>query len=216
MNIKVSIAIFLLLSFFNLGAVSNVINEEKNSFGILEADIKNISEFQENGVKLQYKTRENVEKETSKIKKQLNCNIDGDYREINKNQFQVLKDDFHIDIKTWGENKYNYFEIKLINTNPKYSTLDLKEMLKKIEDEESEDTQYFLYYKGKRTKEDRNYYIDKLLNENSVQKASLLEISNGYVGTGNLSNGDRFNFALIKYDTGSNIIIGTPTIFELY
>lgn len=216
MNIKLSIAVFLLLSFFNLGAVSNLVNEQNNSFGIIETHMRNISEFQENGVKLQYKTRENTEIEISKIKKQLNCNIDGDYREINKNQFQVLKGDFHIDIKTWKENKYNYFEIKLINKNPKYKTLNLKEMLKKIEDEKSEDTQYFLYYKGKSTKDDRNYYMDKLLNENNIQKASLLEINNGYAGTGNLSNGDRVNFALIKYDTGSNIIIGTPTIFELY
>lgn len=216
MNVKLSIAVFLLLSFFNLGAVSNLVNEQNNSFGIIETHMRNISEFQENGVKLQYKTRENTEVEISKIKKQLNCNIDGDYREINKNQFQVVTGDFHIDIKTWGENKYNYFEIKLINKNPKYKTLNLKEMLKKIEDEKSEDTQYFLYYKGKSTRDDRNYYMDKLLNENNIQKASLLEINNGYAGTGNLSNGDRVNFALIKYDTGSNIIIGTPAIFELY
>lgn len=216
MNIKLSIAVFLLLSFFNIGAVSNVVNEQNNSFGIIEADMRNISEFQENGVKLQYKTRENTEIEISKIKKQLNCNIDGDYREINKSQFKVLKEDFNIDIKTWGENKYNYFEIKLINKNPKYNTLNLKEMLKKIEDEKSEDIQYFLYYKGNSLKDDRNYYIDKLLNENNIQKASLLEINNGCAGTGNLSNGDRFNFALIKYDTGLNVIIGTPTIFESY
>jgi hypothetical protein len=187
-----------LLSFFNLGAVSNLVNEQNNSFGIIETHMRNISEFQENGVKLQYKTKENTEIEISKIKKQLNCNIDGDYREINKNQFQVVTDDIHIDIKTWGENKYNYFEIKLINKNPKYKTLNLKEMLKKIQDEKLEDTQYFLYYKGKSTRDDRNYYMDKLLNENNIQKASLLEINNGYAGTGNLSNGDRVNFALLS------------------
>lgn len=216
MNIKLSIAVFLLLSFFNLGAVSREVNEKEFSFGILESDMKNISEFQENGVKLQYKTLEDTGKEISNIKKQLHCNIDGDYKQINKNQFQILKDGFHIDVKTWGENKYNYFEIKLINKNPKYNTLNLKDMLKKIEDKKSEDIQYFLYYKGKSTGNDRNYYIDKLANKEEIQKADLLQISNGYVGTGNLSNGDRFNFALIKYDTGSNIIIGTPTIFELY
>ena len=187
MNIKVSIAIFILLSFFNLGAVSNVISNDKNSFGILETNIRTVSEFEENGIKLQYKTRENIEKEVFRIKRQLNYNINGDYREINKNQFQVLNDNFHIDIKTWGEDKYSYVEIKLINRNVQYSTLDLKNMLKRIEDEKSEDEQYFLYYKGKRAKEDSNYSINKLLNENNVQNASLLEISNGYAGTGKLS-----------------------------
>lgn len=216
MNIKVSIAIFVLLSFFNLGAVSNVTHHDRNSFSILETNIRTVSNFEENGVKLQYKTRENIEKEIFRIKKQLNFNIDGGYREINKNQFQLLDDNVHIDIKTWGEDKYNYVEIKLINVDAKYSTLDLKNMLQRIKDERSEDEKYFLYYKGKRSKEDSNYSINKLLNENNVQKASLLEISNGYAGTGNLSDGDKLNFALVKYDTGSNIVIGTPTIFELY
>lgn len=216
MNIKVSIAIFILLSFFNLGAVSNVISNNENSFDILETNMRTVSEFEENGVMLQYKTRENIEKEIFRIKSQLNYNINGDYREINKNQFQVLNDNFHIDIKTWAENKYSYVEIKLINRNVQYSTLDLKNMLERIENEKSEDEQSFLYYKGKRTKEDSNYSINKLLNENNVQNASLLEISNGYAGTGKLGNGEKINFALIKYDTGSNIIIGTPTIFELY
>jgi len=216
MNLKVSIAIFILLSFFNLGAVSNITHHNRNSFDILETNIRTVSDFEENGAKLQYKTRENIEKEIFRIKKQLNCNINGDYKEINKNQFQLLNDKVHIDIKTWSEDQYNYIEIKLINLDVKYSTLDLKNMLQRIKDEKSEDEQYFLYYKGKISKEDSNYSINKLLNENNVQKASLLEISNGYTGTGNLSGGDKLNFAMIKYNTGSNIIIGTPTIFELY
>lgn len=216
MNIKLCIAVYILLSFFNLGAVSDVVNEQKKSFGIIEADMRNISEFQENGVKLQYKTKEGIKEEFDRIKQKLNCNIDGTCKEINNNQFQILKSDFHIDIKTWEENKYNYFEIILVNKNPKYTTLYLKDMLKKIEDEKLYDTQYFLYYNGKKTKGDINYYLDKLRNEDGVQKTNILEITNGYAGTGNLRNGERFNFALINYDTGSNIIIGTPTIFELY
>lgn len=216
MNVKVSIAIFILLSFFNLGAVSNVVSNDKNLFGILETNIRTVSEFEENGIKLQYKTSDNIEKEILRIKKQLDYNIDGHYREINKNQFQIINDDFNIDIKTWGEEEYNYVEIKLINKNAQYSTLDLKNMLQRIENDKSEDEQYFLYYKGKRATEDSNYSINKLLNENNIQKASLLEISNGYAGTGNLVDGNKVNFALIKYDTGLNIIIGTPTIFELY
>ena len=50
MNIKVSIAIFILLSFFNLGAVSNVISNNENSFDILETNIRAVSEFEENGI----------------------------------------------------------------------------------------------------------------------------------------------------------------------
>ncbi|WP_160687237.1 hypothetical protein [Clostridium sp. C2-6-12] len=216
MNVKLSIAVFLLLSFFNLGAVTDMVNEQKKSFGAIEADMRNISEFEENGVKLQYKTREDAQKEISKIKRQLNNNNDGNYREISKKQFEISRDNFHIDIKTWEEDKYNYFEIKVINKNPKYKTLYLKDMLKKIEDEKSYDEQYFLYYKGKKIKGDMDYYLNKLSNEEGIQKTNVLEIANGYAGIGDLSDGERINFALIRYDTGSNIIIGTPTIFELY
>jgi hypothetical protein len=45
---------------------------------------------------------------------------------------------------------------------------------------------------------------------------NILDINNGYAGTGCLGNGNKINFALIKYDTGSHIIIGTPIIFATY
>ncbi|NRZ82612.1 hypothetical protein DFR96_003939 [Clostridium beijerinckii] len=57
MNIKMSIVIFILLSFFNIGAISSDIVSAQNSFNTLEMKVKDISEFQENGVKLQYRTK---------------------------------------------------------------------------------------------------------------------------------------------------------------
>lgn len=51
MNIKMSIVIFILLSFFNIGAISSDIVSAQNSFNTLEMKVKDISEFQENGVK---------------------------------------------------------------------------------------------------------------------------------------------------------------------
>jgi hypothetical protein len=58
--------------------------------------------------------------------------------------------------------------------------------------------------------------MDKLFNQNHIENIQLLNINNGYTGTGYLSNGDKVNFALSKYDTGSHIIIGTPIIFATY
>lgn len=43
-----------------------------------------------------------------------------------------------------------------------------------------------------------------------------MKISNGYSGTGYLNDGEKINFALVDYDTGSHIIIGTPIIFTTY
>ena len=216
MNIKISIVIFILLSFLNIGAISNEVSNTKNSFSILETNITNISEFQENGAKLQYKTRDNIEKESARIKEYLTNNINGNYREINKNQFEIFNNNFYTNIKMWCEDKYTYVEITLINKNAKYTTADLKSILQKLENKKSENKQYFFYYEGKEKESDNNYSIDKLANENNIQKINLLKINNGYTGTGYLSNGDKINFALIKYNTGSHIIIGTPIIFATY
>ena len=216
MNIKISIVIFMLLSFLNIGAISNKITNTKNSFSILETNITNISEFQENGVKLQYKTRDNIEKESDRIKEYLTNNINGDYKEINNNEFEILNNDFYTNIKMWCEDKYTYVEITLINKNVKYTAVDLKTILQKLENKKLENIQYFFYYEGKEKEIDNNYFLNRLVNENNIQKTNLLSINNGYAGTGYLSNGDKINFALIKYNTGEHIIIGTPIIFATY
>ena len=214
MNIKISIVIFILLSFLNVGAISSQVNNTKNSFGELESNMKNISEFQENGVKLQYKTRDNIEKESARIKEYLTNNTNGIYKESDNNQFEIINSDFSTKIKMWCEDKYTYVEITLINKNSKYTTIDLKNILKKGENTKTENKQYFFYYEGKG--QDNNYFIDNLVNENNIQNANILKINNGYTGTGYLSNGDKINYALIKYNTGSHIIVGTPIIFATY
>lgn len=216
MKSKISIVILILLSFLNVGAISNEVSNSKNSFGALEKNITNISEFQENGVKLQYKTRDNIEKESARIKEYLVNNINGKYEECNNNQFEIFNSDFHTKIKMWCEGKYTYVEITLVNKNSEYTTVDLKNILKKVENQKVENRQYFFYYEGKEKDMDNNYFTDKLVNENNIQKTNILKINNGYTGTGYLSNGEKINFALNKYNTGSHIIIGTPIIFVAY
>lgn len=214
MNVKISILIFILLSFLNIGAISDNICNTKNPLNTLESNVRNISEFEENGVKLQYKTKENIQKETFRIREYLTHNISGYCDNIDKNQFQISNNDYHVDVKIWNEDKYNYVEIILVNRNSKYLILNLTNMLKKIEDEKSEDIQYFSYYEGKNL--DSNYSIDEFLNESNLKNTELLKINNGYTGIGYLNNSIKINFALIKYNTGSHIIIGTPIIFTTY
>jgi hypothetical protein len=216
MNIKISIVILVLLSFLNIGAISNEMKNTENSFSALETNVAKVSEFLENGTKLQYKTRDSIEKESTRINECLTHYIKGNYREIDKNQFEIVNDDFSTNIKMWYEDKYTYVEITLINKNSKYTTTNLKSILQKVENLKVENRQYFFYYEGKEKDLDNNYSIDKLANENHIENPYLLKIVNGYTGTGYLSNGDKINFALIKYNTGSHIIIGTPIIFATY
>ncbi len=214
MKIKISIVFLILLSFFNLGAISKNFNNTQNSFNNLENSISSTSKFEADGVKLQYKTTDNIEKEIIRIKQHLINNINGNYEDLGNNQFEIYNKDLDINIKMWYEGKYTYIEIILLNKNLDYSTKYLKDLLKNIENNKMEDVQYFIYYEGKELNKD--YTIDKLINENNLKNVKFLDINNGYAGTGYLSNGDKINFALIKYDTGSHIIIGTPMIFATY
>jgi hypothetical protein len=216
MNIKISVAIFILLSFFNIGAISNDSILTKNPFDSIEKNIRNISEFEENGVKLQYKTQDNMETENARIRGYLIQNVSGDYKEIQKDQFEILNKDLDINIKSWCEDRYTYVEVIIINKNAQYTTKYLKNILEKLENKESEDVQYFLYCEGKGITANNNDFMYKLINQNHIKNAQLLEINNGYTGTGYLDNGDKVNFALSKYNTGSHIIIGTPIIFATY
>lgn len=215
MKIKISIFIFLLMSFFNMGAISNL-QMIGSSFYNFEITAANKSEFEENGIKLQYRTKEEIKKESLRIKECLNNDIAGDYRVIGKDQVEILNDDFNINIKLWNEDEYTYIEIILINKNSQYTTFDLKNILEKIQNQNSESEQYFLYYKGKIEECYNNQIIHELANENNLKKMYVLDINNGCTGTGYLSNEEKINFALSNYNTGSYIIIGTPIIFATY
>lgn len=215
MKIKISIFTFLLISFLNMGAISDS-RIIRSSFDNLEISALNKSEFRENGVKLQYRTKENIQKEALRIENCFNKNIIGDYRVIGKDQVEILNENFDINIKLWSEDKYTYIEIILINRNSQYTTSDLRNVLEKIQNRYSESVQYFLYYKGKIEEDDNNQIIYKLANENNLKEVELLDINNGCTGTESLSNGEKINFALTNYNTGSYIIIGTPIIFATY
>lgn len=215
MRIKISIFTLLLISFLNMGAISNL-QIIRNSFYDLEIAAVSKSQFEENGIKLQYRTKENIKKEFLRIEECFSNDIVGNYRVIDKNQAEILNDDFNINIKSWKEGKYTYIEIILINKNSQYTIYNLKNILEKIQNQNLESVQYFLYYKGKIQECDNNQIIHELAKENNLKNIYVLDIDNGCTGTGYLSNGEKINFALSNYNTGSYIIIGTPIIFATY
>lgn len=215
MKIKLCILIMLLLSFLNMGAISNI-QMTKNSFDGLETITMGKSEFKENGVKLQYKTKNTIDKEFDRVKMYLDNNINVDYKQCYENQIDCFNDNFDINMKLWSDSIYTYNEITLINKNSKYKTIDLKNILRKIENKNLEDVQYFLYYEGEIKEVSNRELIGELIDQTDIQKANILDINNGCTGTGYLNNGDKVNFALTNYNTGSYVIIGTPIIFATY
>lgn len=200
MKIKLCMLIMLLLSFLNMGAISNI-QMTKNSFDGLETIAMGESEFKENGVKLQYKTKNTIDKEFDRVKMYLDNNISVDYKQCSKNEIDCFNDNFDINIKLWSDSIYTYNEITLINKNSKYKTIDLKNILTKMENKNLEDVQYFLYYEGEIKEVNNRELIGKIIDQTNIQKANILDINNGCTGTGYLNNGDKVNFALTNYNT---------------
>ena len=120
MRVKISLGILILLSFFNIGAVSNI-RLKNNSFSALESEYFNKSEFIENGSKIQYKTNNRIGNEKKRIKNYFNNNFVLNYQEIN-NKICFYNDDIDVEAYLWNDDIYTYAEITIINSNPDYKT----------------------------------------------------------------------------------------------
>lgn len=169
-----------------------------NSYRNLEEKVSTETKFVENGVKVEYKTEKSVKEEEKRIK-----------NELGKNSI-VLKENLNVDFSLWEENNTTYISAKIINQNKENSTKELKEILSKLTNNDSKDVRFFEYYKGSLNENKADEYIKELEKETTI-----LKIENGYTGKIKLGK-DNVNVGLINYDTGLNLIIGTPVIFTTY
>ena len=215
MKNKLSILLFILLNLLNMGALSDF-KYNKDNFELAEIYMKDKSEFIKNGIKFQYKVNNNINDEALKVKKYITKNMTENYTSIGENEFKSFNKDFNINIKLWNKSNYTYVEIILLNSNNKYTSLDLKRMLKGLDTNTVYlEKQYFSYYKGKLSSCNKEIK-EELIKKSGIEKETILEISNGYAGVGSLRDDEKVNFAFTNYDTGSYVIIGTPIIFETY
>lgn len=174
--------------------------------GILRM-LDNYAEFIENSVKLEYyldecdtnsihdviRTRYNITDETS------NCvefNYDDIYGRCNiynlRNRYKVT--------------------IELVNKSKEYKLSDLKKEVTELQVNNSYNDKYYVYQKERINNEKG---IQEVLNKKIINN-EILEIHNGYVGKGQLIDGEKVNYAIVNYKTGGYIIIGTPMIFATY
>ncbi|GAA0078875.1 hypothetical protein UT300005_32540 [Clostridium sp. CTA-5] len=215
MRIKISLMLLILISFLNMGAISKqqMINK---SFYEIENSMLNKSQFEENGVKIQFKTKRSIEEEYLLIKQNLINNIQGIYSEVDKNKFGILNNNFNISANLWSVDNYTYVEVILINTNSEYKIEYLQNILKTLSDKTSENIQMFLYYKGKVENISSDKFRNWLNASQDIKDLDIIEINNGYTGTGSLKDGEKVNFALSNYNTDSYVIIATPIVFTTY
>lgn len=213
MKVKISIVILILLSFFNIGAVSNS-NIKSSSFSSMEYACINKSEFIENGSKIQYKTKNSIDKEKNRIKEYIidkfavNCN------DLENNKIKFFNNDMQIETDLWNDDKSTYAVITIVNNNTDYKAEELISILKELENENFIEMQCYQYYKGRISSDKEDEYINDIFS--SIYNADIISINNGYTGGGYCTDGEKINFAISNYDTGTYVIIGTPIIFTTY
>ncbi len=199
--------IYIIIFSINLSGVS-INNLENISFYQLENFLINKTEFNENGVKLQYNIESNKDYELNRILGLMSDKYK--IENINNKYHFYLKSNNTIEIKIWEEDNITFVESFIINKNKCMSTEDLKRELDNILSSKVINKKYFKYYKGEISNTD-NFYIDNI----ELKKESL-KIENGYVGKETLKNGEKLSYGIMKYNTGVYLVIGTPVIFTTY
>lgn len=199
--------IYIIIFSINLSGVS-INNLENISFYQLENFLINKTEFNENGVKLQYNIESNKAYELNRILGLMSDKYK--IENINNKYHFYLKSNNIIEIKIWEEDNITFVESFIINKNKCMSTEDLKRELDNILSSKVRNKRYFKYYKGEISNTD-NFDID-----NIELKKELLKIENGYVGKETLKNGEKLSYGIMKYNTGVYLVIGTPVIFTTY
>ncbi|MDU1604875.1 MAG: hypothetical protein ACLRWO_16480 [Clostridium butyricum] len=213
MKIKISIIFLVLLSFFNIGAVSNN-NIKSYSFDNLESIYINKSEFVENGSKIQYRTKNSIEQEKERVETYLVTNYLVTCKEVAQNSIKFCNDDLQIEAEFWKDDIDIYVVITVVNNNPNKKTEELTKILKGLTTEDFIEFQCYKYYKGRISFNDETEYTDDMCSR--IYESNMISLNNGYTGSGYCRNGEKINFAISNYNTGAYIIIGTPIIFTTY
>ena len=209
--------LFLIISIFFIASL--IIGQSSNlTLDVLYKDIFTDNyEVLENGVKLQYYTKTNLEEEKNRIINILSIN---NYNQkISKNSIYVNGDRNNIKFEIKGSlnHKGNFIEIQAIENNNKINIMNLQKKLSKIKDKYIEDEQYFTFTKGKLIKNsDEKSRLNKLFKEKKAKENETISISSGITSRVKLKNELQINYSLCDYNSGTYLIVGTPIIFIEY
>ena len=208
---------FVFISIFSLLIINGKEYEceaKKDLFNEVERYVLNEYEFIQNGMKLEYTTKVDIDDELDRIDKIFQF----------KNDLIVTRSENSISAKSeninYSVNIYNYsgltkVEVRVINTDSTLSESYLRGLVEEIRSSNFINERYFSFIKGKIKTEDKNIFED-VENKLKIKINENLDISNGSIAKATMIDGTNLNIGQITYDTGSYLIIGTPIIFVTY
>ena len=202
----------ILISIFIIGAMPN---QEKNldSFNLLTTDLIEINNFIENGVRVEYSTKKNINKEYDFIKNKF-IETFGENIKLTNNSIEYNDDLKEVKAVFWSKNDTSYIRIDYFNNNENIEVLEIRNILAEIINIKKEKVKYFDFIKLKIIEEEKDE--TKEIIKNYIVDKEFLEVENGIIGKGILKDNTKINIGYMQYDTGEYLIIGTPVIFITY
>lgn len=214
---KKILKILPILAFFLLIIETVPVKSEliSDNFYFLEDELINAGDFIENGVRVEYSSKNNLENELLVIKKNLSDLFKEDVY-IDNNTIFFSDDQRDIKVLVWSSEEETKVQITYIN-NKKECTI--RKMIKEMEQIQyfaAENIKYFNFVKVKIIEEKKQDILDTLKENIEEKTLEELDIVNGKIGKGKLKDENKINFSFMSYDTGEYLIIGTPVIFITY
>lgn len=188
--------------------------QDIESFSVIENRMSEEFHIVENGVKFQYFTNLSEKQENERIE---NCIVNKYGVDVVKkgNTIKVESENVKLDISIYSIDDKTKVEIILINMDSSIKTETLVDIAKEIRSNEYTGTRIFQFVKYRTEYSAES--IPKSIIENSKQDTiRSLEINNGKVSNIVMNDDKSINVAQVNYNSGSYLIIGTPTIFITY
>ena len=211
---KIFFVFLLIFSLLIINGKEYECEAKKDLFNEVERYILDEYEFVNNGIKLEYTIKTDINNELERINKIF----------VSKNDLIVTRGENWISAESeninYSVNIYNYnelikVEVVVINADKALSESYLKLLVQEIRGTNFIDERYFSFIKGKIKTEDKNIFED-IENKLKIKTSENLDISNGSIAKATMMDGTNINIGQITYDTGSYLIIGTPIIFVTY
>lgn len=145
---KKSFYIFLLIfSLLSINGREYRCEIENYSFNIIEKYFMEECDFIQNGLKVEYTTRESRVNEYQRILEALFK--DNLYVKEEKNSISAYSENINYSVKFVQDNEILKVEIVILNTDKTVNKINLEKLVKNIKSSETIDERYFSFIKGK-------------------------------------------------------------------
>ncbi|WP_294133846.1 hypothetical protein [uncultured Clostridium sp.] len=211
---KIFFVFLLIFSLLIINGKEYECEAKKDLFNEVERYILNEYEFVNNGVKLEYTIKTDINNELKRINKIFAAKSDVIVTK-GENWISVEGENINYSVNMYNYNELIKVEVIVINNDKTLSESYLKLLVQEIRNSNFIDERYFSFIKGKIKTEDKNAFED-IENKLKIKVNENLDISNGSIAKATMMDGTNINIGQITYDTGSYLIIGTPIIFVTY